>query len=140
MNLKAPPPLRPLRWSASLSKLPVLSIRQPYAWLVVNGLKDVENRSWRTQFRGPLLIHAGLSRSMLGAADLAWCEVTGRVRLPEEFEMGGIIGYVEVVGCVRRHASPWKQPSSWGWVLARARPIKFRECKGALGFFHPRWP
>ena len=37
-----------------------LSIRQPWAWLIVNGHKDIENRSWRTKYRGPFLVHAGL--------------------------------------------------------------------------------
>ncbi len=36
-----------------------LSIRQPWAWLIANGYKDIENRSWRTNFRGEFLIHAG---------------------------------------------------------------------------------
>lgn len=35
-----------------------LSVRQPYAWLIVNGIKDIENRTWRTGYRGPVLIHA----------------------------------------------------------------------------------
>lgn len=35
-----------------------LSLRQPWAWAVVHGYKDVENRSWSTKHRGPLLIHA----------------------------------------------------------------------------------
>jgi|ERR1700758_4475866 hypothetical protein len=35
----------------------VIVIRQPWAWLIVNGFKDIENRSWRTRYRGPLMIH-----------------------------------------------------------------------------------
>jgi ASCH domain len=35
-----------------------LSVRQPWAWLIIAGHKDVENRSWTTTYRGPLLIHA----------------------------------------------------------------------------------
>ena len=35
-----------------------LSIRQPWAWLIVHGSKRVENRSRRTHYRGPVLIHA----------------------------------------------------------------------------------
>ncbi|MCB2188832.1 MAG: ASCH domain-containing protein [Deltaproteobacteria bacterium] len=35
-----------------------LSIRQPWASLIVAGMKDVENRSWATKYRGPVLIHA----------------------------------------------------------------------------------
>lgn len=36
----------------------VLSIRQPWAWLIVNGHKDIENRTWTTRFRGPIPIQA----------------------------------------------------------------------------------
>jgi len=38
--------------------LPALSIWQPWAWLIANGYKDIENRTWWTKFRGPFLIHA----------------------------------------------------------------------------------
>ena len=36
-----------------------LSIMQPWAWLIVNRHKPIENRSWHTNFRGHVLIHAG---------------------------------------------------------------------------------
>jgi hypothetical protein len=36
-----------------------LSIQQPWAWLIVNGYKDIENRSWFTKGRGKFLLHAG---------------------------------------------------------------------------------
>ena len=35
-----------------------LSVRQPWANLIVRGIKDIENRSWKTNFRGRILIHA----------------------------------------------------------------------------------
>jgi hypothetical protein len=37
-----------------------LTVRQPWASLIVTGAKDVENRSWPTSYRGTLLIHAGV--------------------------------------------------------------------------------
>ena len=37
----------------------MLTIRQPWAWAIIYGGKDVENRSWLTKHRGPLLVHAG---------------------------------------------------------------------------------
>lgn len=40
-------------------RLPVISIRQPCAWLIVHGWKNIENRLWPTRVRGPVLIHAG---------------------------------------------------------------------------------
>jgi hypothetical protein len=36
-----------------------LSIRQPWAYLIITGDKDIENRTWATAYRGPVLIHAG---------------------------------------------------------------------------------
>lgn len=36
-----------VRWSPSFAELPALSVRQPWAWLIVNGLKDIENRPRR---------------------------------------------------------------------------------------------
>ena len=36
----------------------IISVRQPWAYLIVAGYKPVENRTWNTSYRGPLLIHA----------------------------------------------------------------------------------
>lgn len=35
-----------------------LSVRQPWASLLVSGLKDIENRTWAPNFKGRILIHA----------------------------------------------------------------------------------
>lgn len=35
-----------------------LSVRQPWASLLVSGLKDIENRTWAPNFRGRIMIHA----------------------------------------------------------------------------------
>jgi hypothetical protein len=126
------------RWTPTLKDLPALAIRQPYAWLVVNGIKDIENRSRRTHYRGSVLIHASLDENLLFADLLCELSTRARVDLPDSFKTGGIVGVAEIVGCERRHASDWKDPSSWGWVLANARPLPFKACKGALGFFRPK--
>ena len=39
-----------------------LTIRQPWASLIAEGIKTVETRSWSTKYRGELAIHAGLHR------------------------------------------------------------------------------
>ena len=44
-----------------------LSIRNPWAWAIVSGLKPVENRSWVTHFRGRFAVHA--CGDLLTAAD-----------------------------------------------------------------------
>jgi hypothetical protein len=43
---------RAARWTLGLKKLKAISIRQPWAWLIVNGYKDVENRIWAANVRG----------------------------------------------------------------------------------------
>ena len=39
-----------------------ISIKQPWASLIAYGIKDIENRTWRTNYRGRVLIHAGASK------------------------------------------------------------------------------
>ena len=38
-----------------------ISLKQPWADLIVNGIKDIENRTWKTSYRGKLFIHASKS-------------------------------------------------------------------------------
>lgn len=133
---KLPPPMQ---WTQALEGLPALAIRQPYAWLVVNGIKDVENRSRRTHYLGQILIHASLNRDLLLEDSLSELSDRACIDLPESFNTGGIVGVAEIVGCVREFDSVWKAPDTWGWQLENARPLSFRPCKGALGFFRPRF-
>lgn len=115
-----------------------LSIRQPWAWLIVNGLKNVENRSRTTNIRGPVLIHAsaGMTRAEYEACQLyifGWCDF----RLPafEQLERGGIVGQATILDCVKKHPSEWFC-GPFGWVVAEAKPLPFKPCKGSLNFFN----
>ena len=54
-----------------------LSIRQPWAWLVAHGWKNIENRTWQTNYRGRLLIHAAGGMTSEGVGSF-WPFVTGR--------------------------------------------------------------
>ena len=127
------------RWTPALQNLPALSIRQPYAWLVVHGIKDIENRSRRTHYRGKVLIHAPLNRDLLLGDSISGLSARAGIGLPVTLRTGGIVGVAEIIACERDHGSAWKDPSSWGWVLANARPLPFHPCKGALGFFRPKF-
>ena len=37
----------------------VITIKQPFATLIAEGLKEYEFRTWKTSYRGEILIHAG---------------------------------------------------------------------------------
>jgi len=98
--------------------------------------KDVENRTWVTNYRGDLLIHAGLSKKHLeDCAD--FCR-RHNLDLPENLPMGAIIGAVVLTDCIRRSESVWAQPEQFHWVLQA--PQLFENpvpCKGQLGLWVP---
>lgn len=110
-----------------------LSIRQPWAWLIVTGHKDVENRTWPTSFRGEFLIHAGKAFDYEG---YEWVVSEMGLVLPEpaRFERGGIVGEAEMIDCVTRHDSAWFF-GPYGFAIRNARPRRFLPMRGKLGFF-----
>lgn len=111
-----------------------LSIQQPWAWLIVNGFKDVENRTWATKHRGRTLVHASLKFDRDGY-DFVRHEFQGiAMPEPEEFERGGIVGEVDITDCVDGMESLWFF-GPYGFVLAKAKELPFSPCKGRLGFF-----
>jgi ASCH domain len=123
-----------------------LSIRQPWAWLIVNGYKDVENRTWSTPYRGEFLVHAGLTctvaqydEAMLFVEQIA-PELVARVPALEDLPRGGIVGSAVLLTCVGESASPWFTGGltvpGFGFVLRKAKPLPFRPWKGRLQFFN----
>jgi hypothetical protein len=119
-----------------------LSVRQPWAWLILHGGKDVENRTWVTKVRGPILIHAsaGMTREEYEYARRFADFVNGHTcRFPaiDELQLGGIVGSVEIVDCVPWSRSLWHEDGLTGFVLRSPKVLPFAPCKGRLGFFHP---
>lgn len=72
----------------------VLTIKQPWATLIIQGYKRFEFRSWQTKYRGELLIHAGKGIDKEAVKRLA-------KYLPKELPQGKIIGKVNVVDCIK---------------------------------------
>ena len=69
-----------------------LSIREPWASLIVNGYKEYEFRNWKTKYRGKVLIHASLN-----------IEKDNAKRFDEfgfDYKFGYIIGEAELVDCI----------------------------------------
>jgi len=118
--------------------LPCLSIRQPWAWLIVNGHKDVENRTWPTRVRGMFFVHASntMTRADYEACAIFCGGLPFDVPLPPagDLERGGIVGVAVLTDCVGAWFSPWFT-GPYGFVLANPMPRKFRPYKGHLGFF-----
>ena len=140
----------------------ILTVRQPWAQAINYGGKDVENRTRNIagDYRGPVLIHAGLTRDDRGWVEFGGYRLTQRMNLGHPYAAGAIIGVVDLVdvhtasviggcgrlrhdcpdhGSCRVHCSEWAQgPSADGWfqhlVFANPRaldePIPY---KGGLG-------
>lgn len=117
--------------------LPALSIRQPSAWLVVSGVKDIENRSWSTSHRGPILIHASSDASGMRQDRLHTLRADFDVNVPDHLPLGGIIGVADIADCVRGHPSRWASRRRVNWVMRNATTLPFRRCVGSLGLFRP---
>jgi hypothetical protein len=94
-------------------------------------LRDVENRTWRTNIRGRIAIHAAKPAPTTVHADLI------REYNLSDMPTSAILGSVEIVDCVQGHSSKWAEPGHWQFVLqdasALAVPIP---CPGPLSF----WP
>lgn len=123
-----------------------LSILQPWAWLIVHGYKDIENRTWRTNFRGRFLVHAGKRWGREQVNDYLWVIANTDIGLdiPPLFAFenevgfrGAIVGEATITDCISQSNSMWFN-GPYGFLLSNPRaydqPIPQR---GALGFFNP---
>src|SRR6185437_4060863 len=128
-------------------RIQALSIRQPWAWLVLHAGKDIENREWGDRYPGmadarrligkQFLIHAGKGMTRDEYIDAAQFANSLGAGLPsfEELRRGGIVGRATLAEIVfDRHPSPWFF-GPVGLVLRDVTPLPFVPMKGALGFF-----
>ena len=117
----------------------ILSFHQPWAWLIVNGHKDIENRTWKTNYRGPLYIHAG---KKFDDSDYRFLKRKfDYINFParNQFQFGGIIGIVDLVACLEDHNSVWFEKNNfkrnYAWVLQNPRKTSFYPLRGQQGLF-----
>ena len=119
----------------------VLSIRQPWGWAITvprteELRKTIENRDWKTHYRGPLLIHAGLKPEKRTPELIRFLEMATGLELPAELPLGGIVGKAKLVDVLEKSNSHWFS-GKYGLVLRDAKPLPFIPCKGQLGIYYP---
>lgn len=124
-----------------------LSIKQPYASLIAEGIKDIENRSFRTYFRGTFLIHASMqwhdrlfngelfTKEQFDSISNNWISKNPeldlmrylrreKIGLDENLPVSAIIGKVDLIDCVQNHDSVWAEKNSEVNLLdLNAKPI-----------------
>jgi hypothetical protein len=130
-----------------------LSVKQPWAWLIVTGLKPVENRTWgmnsplwRIQMPERIFIHTGKSNDP-EEHEAAWeilrdvyhAEAGDYLKLYEQEKVfGAVIGEVDITGCLQGVKSPWSVTGQYQFILKNpGRYPKYIPCQGQTGFFKP---
>lgn len=109
-----------------------LSIRQPWAYAILHLGKDVENRQWRSAFRGRIVIHAAQQVDEEGWSAL---EAAG-FQIPGRLTTGAYVGEVTVIDCVR----PKAVCSDWAcgpWCFTLSDPLEYPA--PILGRGYPRF-
>ena len=122
-----------------------LSFKQPWAWLMCKGFKDIENRNWATRFRGRIYVHASKSKTDMDKETLAFILKRLSNRQASEFILaynqlvfGAIIGELNIIGCMDLHPSPWFF-GKYGFLVSE--PVLYGTpipCRGMLSFFEPK--
>lgn len=129
--------------SKQKKELKALSVRQPWAWFIVNGHKDIENRTWKPSEKmigQTIIIHA--SKKKLTKAEwedfLDICKERRIKKHPksiEDFDYGAYVGSVVLEDAIKNSKSYWAGRGQWHFVLAKAKKISPKAKKGQLGFF-----
>lgn len=120
------------------SNIKALTIRQPWAELILRGRKPFELRTWRTKYRGPLVIHAAAKVDAWDARNFGLD--------PEKLTTSAFVGFATLsdvrpytkadarVLKKRRAGYGWF-PHNLSWVLKEPRRISPVKAKGQLGLF-----
>ncbi|HEX8575775.1 MAG TPA: ASCH domain-containing protein [Flavobacterium sp.] len=139
-----------------------LSIKQPWASLIAHGIKDIENRTWKTNFRGRIYIHASartaefidlVSNPASNQLFIHSASLRDNHDIFKTYPHAAIIGEVDIIDCVINHSSIWAEKSDWqevgwtekqiyNWVLAN--PVLYNKpilnVKGKLSFWEYEKP
>ena len=138
----------------------VLSVKNPYAYLIIQGGKDVENRTWTTDYRGRLYIHVSgdnlpflteepnlmeyYSKCDIDKGDTVESFMNAVIDKPDKWllKSQSIIGYVDLVDIIQNSSSPWSIEGQYHWILKNPTLLKnpIRQVKGRLGLWNYNLP
>lgn len=138
-----------------------LSFTRPWSWVILNLGKRIENRTWDTDYRGPVLLHASKTMRRTDWYDchdfVHRFDPEGASRIPQpkspELVAMAIVGYAEIIGVIQpgwrfrkqiseRQRTELERQKCWymgayGFVLRNVRPTPIVPCSGLLGLWNP---
>jgi ASCH domain len=103
--------------------IPALSIRQPWAELILRGVKTIEIRTWSDLYRGDLYVHTGKMADGYKILDYNMADIF----------RGGYVGIVELVAILSFTPENWRlwqkkhlsdhpfHPGTYAWILRNPR-------------------
>jgi len=110
------------------SPLKAITVYPQWAWAIMHGGKDVENRSWNTHQRGIVAVHASIPkpRKKYEEDRREINRKSPRAQLPafEELSNNAIVGLVEITDCRKSAKSKWYYHGNKAFMLARPTPLK----------------
>ena len=128
-----------------------LTLWQPWATLIATGIKKYETRSWATNHRGTLLIHAAkrpMTESEERLLDVLITQFPqlGISRNPKDYPLGAIVCQCRVVDClstdtnsppklIDRMTGDWT-PQRWAWELTDVEPLNIPDVAGKQGLWN----
>ena len=126
----------------------VLSITEPYATLIRDGIKKIETRSWKTNYRGELLIHASSTRipqryreneklmSLVDLNNLHFGQIVCKCLLVDCIELTN-----EVINDIKENHPTeficgFYEKGRYAWVLEDVQTVDSDKVKGSLGLWN----
>jgi ASCH domain-containing protein len=116
----------------------VLSVQQPWAWAIASGRKRIENRSWYTNYRGTVYVHAS---SKLDRNAVEWLRRELAIRVPDHFQQSAVVAVAQLADVITRRRA--RRFGKWflgpyGFVLTNVRQLPVPVAtKGKLRLFRP---
>lgn len=128
-----------------MTAIPALTLHRPWAKLIMRGKKNIENRTWHTNYRGPMYIHAGVAWDPHAETFARECGVAVCSYGPGN--PTGILGLVDLVSVCTAWTAPWADRCDCGpWAVQGQRhwrlanPRAFAEpvpCRGRQQLWLP---
>lgn len=99
----------------------VLTIKEPWATLILSGKKTIETRTWATNYRGEVLLHASKNpKSEISGKIFAKCKIV---------QVKPMIREHEKLACCEIY------PNAQSWFLEEVKAVELIEVKGSLGLW-----
>ena len=125
----------------------ILTLKEPFATLISNKIKTIETRSWRTNYRGELYIHAGIKKPKYDYKSEDFKKIADKY----EYNPGYVLCKCNLIDCIEMTDEYIKhikendyinyicgeyKVGRFAWILSDIVPVEPFEVKGRLGIWH----